>query len=152
MLLFWLKFPPGALRTRGFLPELSKLCLGERSSSPGVAASSTPAILFLPESPQRPLFAPPRRVTLAFSIPNPTVSLAYMHSRRLATRVMATRPSCPEKNGTCRTPGWAGTPGGGAVGCLWGVCGVGGQPPRTMQSIRMNLRLSSLKAWCPFLS
>lgn len=31
--------------------------------------------------------------TLALSIPKPTVSLAYMHSSRLATRVMATRPS-----------------------------------------------------------
>lgn len=35
-----------------------------------------------------------KTLTLALSIPKPTVSLAYIHSSRLATRVMATLPSC----------------------------------------------------------
>lgn len=37
-------------------------------------------------------------LTFALSMPKPTVSLAYMHSNRFATRVIATLPSCNHKD------------------------------------------------------
>ena len=86
-----------------------------------------------------------KTLTLALSIPKPTVSLAYIHSSRLATRVMATLPSCE----TTWERKWQNCP----PSSLKNSCGSSGWPALfTMQSMSMNLSLSSLKAWWPFLS
>lgn len=80
---------------------------------PALPSQSSSRALFHTKAGMQPCKPPghlPTSITLAFSIPNPTVSLAYMQSSRFATRVMATRPSCPGRNSTCCTPGWPGLP------------------------------------------
>lgn len=80
---------------------------------PALPSQSSSTALFHTKAGMQPCKPPghlPTSITLAFSIPNPTVSLAYMQSSRFATRVMATRPSCPQRNSTCHTPAWSGPP------------------------------------------